>query len=82
MRALHRKHISESPVILHANYTFLNYLVLLLGVLLLDDRFFAQVMPRRWTERLLPKATAEPVAESGPQGRLCYRVSAPIRSAR
>ena len=56
----------QIPVILTANYTFLNYLVLLLGVLLLDDRFFAQVMPRRWTERLLPKATPEPVAESGP----------------
>jgi lipase maturation factor 1 len=31
----------QIPVILTANYTFLNYLVLLLGVLLLDDRFFA-----------------------------------------
>jgi len=30
----------QIPVILTANYTFLNYLVLLLGVLLLDDRFF------------------------------------------
>ena len=29
----------QIPVILTANYTFLNYLVLLLGVLLLDDRF-------------------------------------------
>jgi hypothetical protein len=44
----------QIPVILTANYTFLNYLVLLLGVLLLDDRFFALVMPKRWTERLLP----------------------------
>src|SRR5579863_9337890 len=31
----------EVGVILTANYTFLNYLVLSLGVLLLDDRFFA-----------------------------------------
>ena len=30
----------QIPVILTANYTFLNYLVLLLGVLLLDDRIF------------------------------------------
>ncbi len=29
-------------VILTANYTFLNYLVLCLGILLLDDRFFAR----------------------------------------
>ena len=33
-------------VILTANYTFLNYLVLALGFLLLDDRFFAKWIPR------------------------------------
>jgi len=33
-------------VILTANYTFLNYLVLALGVLLLDDRLFKSWMPR------------------------------------
>jgi hypothetical protein len=38
----------QIPVILTANYTFLNYLVLLLGVLLLDDRFLLRVMPQRW----------------------------------
>src|SRR5271169_3164183 len=38
----------QIPVILTANYTFLNYLVLLLGVLLLDDRFLLRVMPRGW----------------------------------
>jgi hypothetical protein len=32
----------QIPVILTANYTFLNYLVLLLGVLLLDDRCFSR----------------------------------------
>jgi len=32
----------QIPVILTANYTFLNYLVLLLGVLLLDDGFFGR----------------------------------------
>jgi lipase maturation factor 1 len=35
-------------VILSANYTFLNYLVLTLGVLLLDDRFLAPFLPQRW----------------------------------
>jgi lipase maturation factor 1 len=33
----------QIPVILTANYTFLNYLVLVLGVLLLDDRFFCRI---------------------------------------
>ncbi len=38
----------QIPVILTANYTFLNYLVLVLGFLLLDDRFVMRVMPKRW----------------------------------
>jgi lipase maturation factor 1 len=36
----------QIPVILTANYAFLNYLVLSLGVLLLDDRFLVRVWPR------------------------------------
>src|SRR5216684_2051320 len=39
-------------VILTANYTFLNYLVLAMGVLLLDDRFVLSVMPEKWRVRL------------------------------
>jgi hypothetical protein len=39
-------------VILTANYTFLNYLVLAMGVLLLDDRFVQGVMPEKWRLRL------------------------------
>jgi hypothetical protein len=35
-------------IILTANYTFLNYLVLLLGFLLLDDGFIRSVLPQRW----------------------------------
>jgi len=35
-------------IILSANYTFLNYLVLSLGFLLLDDRFLKRFLPRRW----------------------------------
>jgi hypothetical protein len=53
-------------VILTANYTFLNYLVLALGFLLLDDRFFV-----RWIPRLGPwlsKETAE-TAEAAPSRR-------------
>lgn len=39
----------EIGVILTANYTFLNYLVLSLGVLLLDDRFLRRFVPEKWT---------------------------------
>jgi hypothetical protein len=35
-------------VILTANYTFLNYLVLMLGFLLLDDRLVLRFVPQRW----------------------------------
>jgi lipase maturation factor 1 len=35
-------------IILTANYTFLNYLVLALGFLLLDDRLLLSLVPRRW----------------------------------
>jgi hypothetical protein len=37
----------ETSIILTANYTFLNYLVLSLGILLLDDRFLAWVLPQK-----------------------------------
>jgi len=37
-------------VILTANYTFLNYLVLALGFLLLDDGFFEAVLPKVWAK--------------------------------
>ncbi len=36
-------------IILTANYAFLNYLVLALGFLLLDDRFLVKFFPKRWT---------------------------------
>jgi hypothetical protein len=38
----------ELGVILTANYTFLNYLVLTLGFLLLDDRALLRFFPERW----------------------------------
>ena len=44
----------EIPVILTANYTFLNYLVLSLGFLLLDDRFFA------WLSAIIRQQPASP----------------------
>jgi lipase maturation factor 1 len=35
-------------IILSANYTFLNYLVLVLGFLLLDDKLLKRFVPERW----------------------------------
>jgi len=40
-------------IILTANYTFLNYLVLILAVLLLDDRFLMRFSPAKWRQPLL-----------------------------
>ncbi len=45
-------------VILSANYTFLNYLVLALGVLLLDDRVVNGSLPAKWRSRI----AAEPIS--------------------
>jgi hypothetical protein len=51
----------EIGVILTANYTFLNYLVLALGVLLLDDRFLLRFWPGTWKKPVPaePKAAEE-----------------------
>jgi lipase maturation factor 1 len=49
----------EMGVILTANYTFLNYLVLSLGILLLDDRFLRRFVPVRFR---LPVAEAQPLS--------------------
>jgi lipase maturation factor 1 len=48
----------QITIILTGNYTFLNYLVLLLGVLLLDDKLLASLTPARWRMKLLPAAPA------------------------
>src|SRR5271165_5743149 len=57
----------QISIILTANYTFLNYLVLSLGVLLLDDRFLLPFLSKRWREVLSPK-TAPASDEPAPQG--------------
>ncbi len=45
-------------VIATANYTFLNYLVLVLAVLLLDDGYLRRFVPERWTGGLTIAAPA------------------------
>ena len=49
----------QIPVILTANYAFLNYLVLVLGFLLLDDRFLMRFLPRRQRPWLAPRVGSE-----------------------
>src|SRR5579864_5029379 len=53
----------EIGVILTANYTFLNYLVLALGVLLLDDRFLQRFVSGKW--RADP---SNPASNHAPEG--------------
>jgi len=43
----------QIAIILTANYTFLNYLVLILAFLLLDDRFLMRFVPTKWKQSLL-----------------------------
>jgi lipase maturation factor 1 len=40
----------QIAIILTANYAFLNYLVLALGIFLLDDAFLLALVPRRWRQ--------------------------------
>ncbi len=51
----------QAGIILTANYTFLNYLVLCLGFLLLDDRFLVRFGPAKWrpTVSSVPEAATE-----------------------
>src|SRR6516162_5956906 len=56
----------QIPVIVTANYTFLNYLVLLLGVLLLDDGFLQRWLPKRLTGRVnLSTEVTQPAQRRG-----------------
>jgi hypothetical protein len=67
----------QMGIILTANYTFLNYLVLSLGFLLLDDGFVRSVLPRRWkewgTHDSAVTGTAEVAAPNAPWLRPVWR---------
>jgi hypothetical protein len=53
----------EAGIILTANYTFLNYLVLSLGILLVDDKFLESILPVRCRDFIAGRdAAAWPVA--------------------
>jgi lipase maturation factor 1 len=51
----------EIGIILTANYTFLNYLVLSLGVLLVDDRFLQHFLPAKWKEAAATSLALRPI---------------------
>src|ERR1043165_5147334 len=53
-------------IIVTANYTFLNYLVLMLGFLLLDDGFARWLLPRHWKNWGTHVAVEEPEAKEAP----------------
>ena len=57
----------EIGVILTANYTFLNYLVLILGFLLLDDRFIREFLSSWWDWPRTGVVAAAPSAQSSVQ---------------
>jgi hypothetical protein len=59
----------EIGVILTANYTFLNYLVLSLGILLLDDRFLRRFFPERCKKSFV-EGTTEKQSEVRTSGSL------------
>src|SRR5713226_7095529 len=54
-------------IILSANYTFLNYLVLVLGILLVDDQFLLPYVPSFLKKRFLETKEAKPLASANPE---------------
>jgi hypothetical protein len=77
----------EISIILTANYTFLNYLVLLLGVLLLDDRLLEWVLPKQIRELIagnraaIEQTPAEALDRSESSAAIWRRRLAPLRHA-
>jgi lipase maturation factor 1 len=73
----------EIAIILTANYTFLNYLVLALGFLLLDDRVIEWILPARLRSLVnRPTAPASTVASPPVGSRAQWRKRlAPVRMA-
>lgn len=64
----------QAAIIVTANYAFLNYLVLCLGFLLLDDKFLRRVVPRLWQPAPATEAAGESVTESTETGAASSRM--------
>jgi lipase maturation factor 1 len=73
----------EISIILTANYTFLNYLVLLLGILLLDDRTFEWLLPKRiqsfFTGTTLTASVTETASSESPAKSEWLEKLVPVR---
>jgi len=65
-------------IMLSANYTFLNYLVLALGILLLDDRFVLRYMPSFWKKSYLATKEAKPLSAPKPGAPWRQKLAAQI----
>jgi hypothetical protein len=63
----------QAGIILTANYTFLNYLVLALGFLLLDDRLPLPFLPRQWKKPLSARDIITQPSEVSPSERSLTR---------
>ncbi len=67
-------------VIATANYAFLNYLVLVLAVLLLDDAFLARMIPMRWRRGVarlgMDEATLREAADGKAEAREVHGLEA------
>jgi len=72
----------EIGVILTANYTFLNYLVLSLGILLLDDSYIRRILPVRLFPSLPAPKASEPEEAEPPLSILTPAEAAPERPAK
>ena len=66
----------QAGVILTANYAFLNYLVLALGFLLLDDAYLLRFVPHRWRTGLIanPESIARHETPAPPAGSPLRRI--------
>jgi hypothetical protein len=74
----------QAGIILTANYTFLNYLVLSLGILLVDDHYLVRILPKRWRVRFeeaasVAAAQRPPMQEKAPEPALSIIDSQPVR---
>src|SRR5258708_2789842 len=69
-------------IILSANYTFLNYLVLALGILLIDDQFLLPYLPRFLKESYLATKEAKPLAAPTPESKWRKRLRGQLPALR
>jgi hypothetical protein len=67
-------------IILTANYAFLNYIVLILAIFLLDDRFPLRFFPVGWKQPLLALSTTPPIGSVSPSADLVSILASPSNS--